>query len=104
MTRGILATVYVKLPSEGLAERYAEFYSQEPFVRVLAEDLPATKSVSGTNFCHLAVRPSGHPDYSIVLSAIDNLGKGAAGTAVHNMNILFGFPETEGLRCPAVGP
>lgn len=105
MTRGILATVYVKLSYDGLQKTYRDFYADEPFVAILDGDtVPSTKSVAGTNFCRLAVRPSGHPDYSIIISAIDNLGKGAAGTAVHNMNLLFGLPETTGLRAPALCP
>ena len=104
MTRGILATVYVGLPTEGLLEHYQEFYAREPFVEVLADSLPSTKSVGGTNFCKLAVKAAGHPDYTIVISAIDNLGKGAAGTAVHNMNLMFGLPETTGLQAPGLFP
>jgi len=102
MNRGILATVYVNLSVEGLLEKYQEFYELEPFVQVLTEELPNTRSVSGTNFCHLAVRSSGQPDYSIVVTVIDNLGKGAAGSAVHNMNLMFGLEETEGLKAPAL--
>lgn len=105
MTRGILATIYVR-HDEGadLPGLYSEFYAAEPFVRVLPTTLPTTKATMGSNYCHLAVRDSGYPGCSIVLSAIDNLGKGAAGTAVHNMNLMFGLPEETGLRFPAVGP
>jgi N-acetyl-gamma-glutamyl-phosphate reductase len=73
-------------------------------VRVLDKGLPTTKATQGSNYCHLAVCDSGYPGCSIVLSAIDNLGKGAAGTAVHNMNLLFDLPEETGLRFPAIGP
>lgn len=105
MTRGILATIYVRHdPAVELAGLYSEFYANEPFVRVLSDGLPTTKATFASNYCHLAVRPSGYPGCSIVLSAIDNLGKGAAGTAVHNMNLMFGLPEESGLRAPAIAP
>ena len=104
MTRGILATVYVRHPAADLASLYRDFYAGEPFVRVLDKGLPTTKATLGSNYCHLAVRDSGYPGCSIVLSAIDNLGKGGAGTAVHNMNLLFDLPEETGLRFPAIGP
>lgn len=104
MTRGMLATVYVRHEPADLTELYRDFYRDEPFVRVLESAVPVTKAVMGTNYCHLAVKPSGYPGCSIVLSAIDNLGKGAAGTAVHNMNLLFGLPEETGLRFPAANP
>lgn len=104
MTRGMLATVYLRHEPADLGALYRDFYASEPFVRLLEDSLPSTKSVMGTNFCHLAVRPSGYPGCSIVLSAIDNLGKGAAGTALHNMNLMFGLPETLGLTLPAANP
>jgi N-acetyl-gamma-glutamyl-phosphate reductase len=104
MTRGILATVYVRHEPADLAALYRDFYANEPFVRVLPKGLPTTKATLGSNYCHIAVRDSGYPGCSIVLSAIDNLGKGAAGTAVHNMNLLFGLPEETGLRFPGLAP
>lgn len=105
MTRGILATVYVRHEvGVDLPSLYSQFYANEPFVRVLGTALPTTKATLGSNYCHLAVKSSGFPGCSIVLSAIDNLGKGAAGTAVHNMNLMFGLPEETGLRFPAIGP
>lgn len=104
MTRGMLATVYLRHEPADLPALYRDFYADEPFVRLLEDSLPSTKSVMGTNFCHLAVRPSGYPGCSIVLSAIDNLGKGAAGTALHNMNLMFGLPETMGLTLAAANP
>ena len=106
MTRGILVTAYVQHQPADLQELYESAYAGEPFVKVLGpgEPLPATKGTLGSNFCHLAVRPSGYPGRSVVVSAIDNLGKGAAGTAVHNMNLLFELPEEAGLRVPALYP
>ena len=104
MTRGILATVYIQKDPEELKALYTEFYSEEPFVSVLDSGLPSTRSVAGTNRCHLAVCPAHHSGYTIVVSAIDNLGKGAAGTAVHNLNLLFQLPEETGLESLALAP
>ena len=98
MDRGILSTCYAQpareLSNEALLTLYREFYAQEPFVRVTAS-LPATKQVSGTNFCDLAVRSV--RGRIVVLSAIDNLIKGASGAAVQNFNLLHGVPETTAL-------
>ncbi|HJO55776.1 MAG TPA: Asd/ArgC dimerization domain-containing protein, partial [Candidatus Scalindua sp.] len=75
---------------------YNDFYSEEPFVRIKKDDkLPKTKDVANTNFCEIAIRVVG--ERVIILSSIDNLIKGAAGQAVQNMNIMYGFKETSGL-------
>ncbi|MFH1023413.1 MAG: N-acetyl-gamma-glutamyl-phosphate reductase [Planctomycetota bacterium] len=99
MDRGILATMYLRLPrkttQENLYRQLREFYRKAPFVRV-REDLPSTKDVSGTNFCDIAIRLCG--DTLVVMAVIDNLVKGAAGQAVQNMNLMIGRPETEGLK------
>lgn len=98
MDRGILSTCYAQpareLSNEALLTLYREFYAQEPFVRVSAA-LPATKQVSGTNFCDLTARSV--RGRIVVLSAIDNLIKGASGAAVQNFNLLHGVPETTAL-------
>lgn len=98
MTRGILSTVYCRpAPGSGaaeIAECLKSHYVDEPFVR-LADALPGTGDVSGTNYCDLAVRPAGNR--VAVISVIDNLVKGASGAAVQNMNLMFGFPETTAL-------
>lgn len=104
MTRGILATVYARHQPTDLQALYEDFYQDEPFVRVLRDELPATGNVLASNFCDIAVRPSGYPGCSVVMSAIDNLGKGASGGAVHNMNLLFGLKETTGLQGAPVFP
>ena len=70
------------------------YYDGCPFVRVV-DHLPRTRDVSGTNHCDITVRDSG--GHLVVLSALDNLVKGAAGVAVQNFNLMFGFPETTGL-------
>ena len=101
VNRGILETVYVKktkeLKSKGqLFEVYKKFYKQEPFVRIKeAGSFPRLRDVVGTNFCDIGIQEEG--DTVIIISAIDNLLKGASGQAVQNMNIMYGFPESAGL-------
>jgi N-acetyl-gamma-glutamyl-phosphate reductase len=105
MTRGILSTIYAKLKKKAsLSELYKEFYKNEPFVRVREGILPNTKYVAGTNFCDIAVQINECTGKVIVLSAIDNLIKGAAGQAVQNMNIMYGLEETSGLNQIALYP
>jgi N-acetyl-gamma-glutamyl-phosphate reductase len=100
MTRGILSTVYFDLVKKKsiseLHALYTDFYSGDYFVRVLPNgSLPGTGDVANTNFCHigLTVAPGGK---LVVVSAIDNLLKGASGQAIQNMNIMFGLPEEKG--------
>ncbi len=100
MNRGILCTTYAKTKKKGSREEiitmYNDFYSKEPFIRVKKDDkLPKTKDVANTNFCEIAIRVV--DERVIILSSIDNLLKGAAGQAVQNMNIMYGFNETSGL-------
>jgi N-acetyl-gamma-glutamyl-phosphate reductase len=100
MTRGILATCYVPLatersPDEAM-ERFRAAYAEAPFVRVL-DRLPGTKATAGSNFCDLTVRIHPGGRMAVVLAALDNLGKGAAGQAVQNMNLMCGLDETAGL-------
>jgi N-acetyl-gamma-glutamyl-phosphate reductase len=98
MDRGILSTSYAiptrATTADELLSHYREFYAGEPFVRVLAS-LPATKHVSGTNFCDVTVRLV--RGRVVVISAIDNLIKGASGAAVQNFNLMCGIPETTAL-------
>ncbi len=103
MSRGILATIYGRLSRKmteaELQELYRDFYREEPFVRVGGPgELPATINVRGSNYCDVALRLDGRTGRVIVLAAIDNLTRGAAGQAVHNMNLMLGFPETLGLE------
>jgi N-acetyl-gamma-glutamyl-phosphate reductase len=101
MTRGLLATCYAPLIAHAspsaLEDVLHAAYADEPFV-VLRNELPSTKDVTGSNYCHLHVAVDGRTGMAIVTSVIDNLGKGAAGQAVQNMNLLFGLPETAGLE------
>jgi N-acetyl-gamma-glutamyl-phosphate reductase len=100
LIRGIHATLYAKLTKDvDLQKLFEKRYLQERFVDVLAQGAyPETRSVRGSNLCRIAVhRPQGG-DTVVVLSVIDNLVKGAAGQAVQNMNIMFGFAENTGLE------
>jgi N-acetyl-gamma-glutamyl-phosphate reductase len=103
MDRGILSTVYATplkaTTTEKLVRLFEEAYKGEPFVRVLpAGVLPGTASVRGSNFCDIAPLVDSRSGRIIVISAIDNLVKGASGQAVQNMNLVCGFPETMGLE------
>ncbi|HEV2356737.1 MAG TPA: N-acetyl-gamma-glutamyl-phosphate reductase [bacterium] len=109
MTRGILVTAYARLarPVDGAAvqARLRDAYAGEPFVRVLPDGaLPQTKATLGSNFCDVAVRVDARTDTLVAMAAIDNLGKGAAGQAVQNLNVMCGLPEDTGLRTPGVYP
>ncbi len=106
MIRGIHATLYGRLTKEvDLQALYEARYAHEPFVDVMPKGShPETRSVRAANLCRIAVhRPQGG-DTVVVLSVIDNLVKGAAGQAVQNMNIMFGFDETTGLDVVPVSP
>lgn len=109
MDRGILSTVYATpektLDTATIAALYLEFYDGEPFVRVLPSgSLPSTAYVRGSNFCDIAPLVDPRTGRIIIVSAIDNLVKGASGQAIQNMNLLCGFPETTGLEGLALFP
>lgn len=107
MTRGIHATLYARLTDLNidLQAMYQNRYSEEPFVDVLpAGSCPETRSVRGVNYCRIAVHRPQKGDTAVILAVIDNLVKGAAGQAVQNMNVMFGFAETEGLTGIALIP
>jgi N-acetyl-gamma-glutamyl-phosphate reductase len=102
MIRGILSTVYLSLKMElsqdWLDSLYRDFYARHSFVRVLEPPLlPETRLVRGSNYCDLAVRCDTRTGRLVIISAIDNLVKGAAGQAVQNMNLMYGYPEETGL-------
>ena len=105
MTRGILVTAYLR-PRPGVTEaqfhdRYAAFCEGSPFLDHLHEP-PATKSVTGTN--RAAIHAGWQDGMAVVTVAIDNLGKGGGGQAVHAMNVRFGFDETAGLESRVLWP
>lgn len=109
MSRGILSTIYVE-PKERLTDQelyriYRDFYRAEPFVRILPPgEFPQTKDVRGSNECAIGMRFDGRLNRLVVITALDNLVKGAAGQAVQNMNVMCGFREDEGLRGSALVP
>ena len=112
MTRGMLSACYAtlipdKLPGNDLKQEirriYEAFYAGEPFVRVV-DAPPHTKHTQGSNCCHIYPTYDPRTGKLIVISCIDNLGKGAAGQGIQNMNVMLGFPETCGLEMPAMFP
>ena len=109
MTRGILSTVYMRLTEEISTEEavaiYTNFYENEPFVRVLPTGTyPQTKAVLGSNYCDVGLEVDARTRRIVAMAAIDNLGKGAAGAVVQNLNLMFGFKETDGLKVPGMMP
>jgi N-acetyl-gamma-glutamyl-phosphate reductase len=104
MSRGILSSCYAGIQQGKLAggadelkKIYNDFYKGEPFVRVVNTP-PATKQASGSNFSLIYPAVDKRTNRVIIISCLDNLVKGAAGQAIQNMNIMFGFPETAGLE------
>ncbi len=102
MTRGMLTTIYatptVDLTARDVSDCYAAAYSQRPFIRLCASGrMPDTLNVRGTNYCDIGFKVDERNNRLILVSAIDNLVKGAAGQAVQNMNIMMGCDETAGL-------
>lgn len=104
MTRGILATCYARVQPTDLQRLYEETYANEPFIRVLKQDLPQTRATYGSNFVDIAVRYDEERRLAVVVSALDNLVKGAAGQAIQNLNLMCGFPETDGLLTKGLFP
>ena len=102
MTRGMLTTVYIGLKesvsTSDVMSYLDTFFADKPFVRICPPGrFPATSHVKGTNYCDIGFKLAERTGRLILVSAIDNLVKGASGQAVQNMNIMFGFPETSGL-------
>ncbi len=101
INRGILSTIYVrlkkKMSTDDLIRHYRKFYAGEPFVKVYEKGrLPELKHVVHTNFCDIGLRVHEEKGLAVIVAAIDNLTKGAAGQAVQNMNIMAGFDERAG--------
>jgi N-acetyl-gamma-glutamyl-phosphate reductase len=100
--RGIISTMYVQLPqpvsSAEIGAEYEKRYAGRPFVRILGGSrLPELRAVNHTNYCDIAWRLSHGGRRAVIFSAIDNLGKGAAGQALQNFNIMHGLDETTGM-------
>ena len=107
MNRGILSTCYgslkKELTTEELLALYRDFYKDDYFIKII-NGLPETRWVRGSNLCHIGIKVDTRTNRVIIISAIDNLIKGAAGQAVQNMNIMFGLKETTGLEVIAMAP
>ncbi|MEK6570569.1 MAG: N-acetyl-gamma-glutamyl-phosphate reductase, partial [Bacteroidota bacterium] len=101
ITRGIYTTISGELlghPSEEeIHDLFQSYYADAPFVRIMKSSIPEIKNVVDTNYCDIAVRVDPENRRLIIISVLDNLIKGASGQAVQNMNIMYGFPEEEGL-------
>jgi N-acetyl-gamma-glutamyl-phosphate reductase len=102
MDRGILTTIYVnftkKVNTEDALKIFNEYYEKEPFIRIYPKGkIPNTKDVRGSNYCDIGVIVNESDSRAVIVTAIDNLVKGASGEAVQNMNIMLGYPETMGL-------
>jgi N-acetyl-gamma-glutamyl-phosphate reductase len=102
LDRGILETIYFHvtagITAEDLLQIYERRYAQEPFIRLFEQgNIPDLRGVARTNFCDISVTIDPKSGRAVVVSAIDNLVKGAAGQALQNMNLMLGFPETQGL-------
>ena len=109
MNRGILVTAYANLAKdvtyEDVKAAYDKYYDKEYFVRVLPKDVcPETRWVEGSNFVDIGFKIEPRTNRIIAMGALDNLVKGAAGQAVQNMNLLFGFDENEGLKMAPMFP
>lgn len=107
MNRGILATIYVRgaKSPEDLHAILAAAYAREPFVHVLPlGETPHTRHVRGSNYTFIGIAKDRIPGRAIIVSALDNLVKGASGQAVQNMNVMLGFPETMGIDQVALFP
>lgn len=109
MNRGILVTAYANLTKdvtyEDVKAAYDKYYDKEYFIRVLPKDVcPETRWVDGSNFVDIGFKIEPRTNRLIMMGALDNLVKGAAGQAVQNMNLLFGLPENEGLQLAPMFP
>jgi N-acetyl-gamma-glutamyl-phosphate/LysW-gamma-L-alpha-aminoadipyl-6-phosphate reductase len=113
MVRGLLATCHVflksDLPEKEIWKIYREAYSNEPFIRIVKESdgiyrYPEPKLLSGTNYCDIGFKKDEFSNRLVVVSAIDNLMKGAAGQALQAFNIMYGFDERTGLEFPGLHP
>ncbi|RJP58256.1 MAG: N-acetyl-gamma-glutamyl-phosphate reductase [Candidatus Auribacter fodinae] len=109
LCRGIMSTLYVRL-KPGVTEKavwdaYHDMYDGEPFIKLFTPDQALSSAVvKGTNNCYLTIKVDKPNNRLLVISYIDNLMKGQAGSAVQNMNIMFGLPETSGLDFPGMYP
>ena len=101
LDRGILETIYVKTPAgvtaEAIAQAMQSAYATAPFVRLTGDALPEIKHVAYTNFCDIGWKYDAPSRRLVLVSVIDNLVKGAAGQAIQNFNVMYGFDQRAGL-------
>ncbi|MCE8425795.1 MAG: N-acetyl-gamma-glutamyl-phosphate reductase [Candidatus Methanoperedens sp.] len=105
--RGILTTAHIfvkkQLCEEDVSKIYRDFYEDKPFIRLI-KGIPMPRNVRGSNFCDIGFEIEKDSDRIVIISAIDNLVKGASGQAIQNMNLMFGIDEITGLWTPALAP
>ena len=109
MDRGILTTLYVnlnkKMKTEEVLNIFQECYRGEPFIRIYPKGkVPNTKDVRSSNYCDIGIDVNESEGRAVIVTAIDNLVKGASGEAIQNMNIMLGYPETMGLEVTPLFP
>jgi N-acetyl-gamma-glutamyl-phosphate reductase len=109
MKRGILSTIYASLrkpfSESEILDLYRNFYAAEKFVRLHPSDLlPSTADVCGSNYCDIGLKVDKRNNRLILISAIDNLVKGASGQAIQNMNLMLGLEESLGIEIVPVYP
>ncbi|GGX61313.1 N-acetyl-gamma-glutamyl-phosphate reductase [Tateyamaria omphalii] len=103
--RGILGTAYVKGEAQAVYDTLAAAYEAEPFIEVLPMgEVPSTRHVRGSNFCHIGVAADRLPGRTVVVAALDNLTKGSSGQALQNANLMLGISEVEGLLMAPLFP
>ena len=103
--RGILGTAYVKGEAQVIHDTLASAYAAEPFIEVLPMgEVPSTRHIRGSNFCHIGVAPDRISGRPVVVAALDNLTKGSSGQALQNANLMLGIAETEGLMMAPLFP
>ncbi|MDY0267392.1 MAG: N-acetyl-gamma-glutamyl-phosphate reductase [Methanimicrococcus sp.] len=105
VSRGILTTAHItttkKLTTDEVKKMYEDYYEGKTFIQ-FAKTAPSLLNVRGSNFCHIGMEADERNNRVVVLSAIDNLVKGASGQAIQNMNLIYGLKETEGLEAPGL--
>ncbi|KCZ71197.1 N-acetyl-gamma-glutamyl-phosphate reductase [Candidatus Methanoperedens nitroreducens] len=105
--RGILTTAHIfvknELSEEEIGRIYHNFYKDKPFIRLI-RGIPVLGSVRGSNFCDIGFEIEKDSRRIVIISALDNLVKGASGQAIQNMNLMLGLPETKGLWTPGIAP
>ncbi|MBI1822809.1 MAG: N-acetyl-gamma-glutamyl-phosphate reductase [Nitrospirae bacterium] len=107
IVRGMLCVIYIKLKSKKvfLEDLYQKYYGNETFIKILSPgSTPNPKNVKGSNYCHIGFSKESRTGVFSLYSAIDNLTKGAAGQAIQNMNLMFGFSESSGLASIGIFP